>query len=225
MQMIDKKDIWVVVPAYNEQPYLARVLPKILRQTSNVILVDDGSVDDTTVIAQRYLANVLTHRVNLGKGAALKTGCEYAFEYMGAKAVVIMDADDQHDPAELPLFFQKLDGKAEVVLGVRTTDQHMPFLRKWANHLSSYAIQLLFGHYIPDIPSGYKGFTHQAYQHIKWDATGYEVELELAARMAKHQVAFDTIEIQTIYHDMNKGMTMLDVLQMLLHVVNWRFSL
>ncbi len=217
--------LWVVVPAYNEETYVRRVITKVLKYTSNVIVVDDGSSDKTTQEAQKIATYTLTHQINLGKGAALKTGCSFAFEQLKAKAVIILDADDQHDPAELPLFVKELKKGEQVVFGIRQVSTEMPWLRSLGNRLSSILVHLFFGRYIPDIPSGYKAFTRKAYQKIKWSAVDYAVELEIAARTARHRLPFSTVCIKTIYHDMNKGMTMLDVLRMAQHLVNWKLSI
>jgi glycosyltransferase involved in cell wall biosynthesis len=218
-------NIWVVVPAYNEEKYVKRVIRKVLKHTSNVIVVDDGSLDNTTAESQSIAPYTLTHRVNLGKGAALKTGCDFAFNTLKAEAIVIMDADDQHDPAELPLFIAELKKGESVVFGTRRVDKEMPWLRSLSNKMASILVKLFFGAYIPDIPSGYKAFTRQAYKQLRWSAVDYAVELELAARTARFRLPFSTVCIKTIYHDMNKGMTMLDVLSMTHQLLNWKLTL
>jgi glycosyltransferase involved in cell wall biosynthesis len=219
------KRIWVVIPAYNEEAYIGKVIKKALRYTSNVIAVDDGSSDKTSSVAQKLATHTLRHGTNLGKGAALKTGCDFAFDHLKAEAVVIMDADDQHDPAELPLFAAELKKGESVVFGTRQVSSEMPWLRSLSNRSASILVKLFFGVYIPDIPSGYKAFNHRAYRKLRWAATDYAVELEIAARTARYHLPFSTVCIRTIYHDMNKGMTMLDVLRMLHQLLHWKFSL
>ncbi len=220
-----KQKTWLVLPAYNEERYLLRVLQKISHLSSQVIVVDDGSVDNTADEARKLATYTLRHEVNLGKGAALKTGCDFAFNELKAEAVILLDADDQHDPAELPEFWAALSQGVPVVLGVREVNRQMPMLRSLTNNFASYLIKLFFGRYIPDIPSGYKAFTKEAYQKIRWTATDYAVEMEIAARMAKHNLAYKVVCIKTIYHDMNKGMTMLDVFQMVTQLLNWKVIL
>jgi len=216
---------WLVIPAFNEDRYLLKVLRKVAEYTHNIIVVDDGSDDHTSKVASSSAAYTLSHQVNLGKGAALKTGCDFAFNSLDAQAVILMDADDQHDPAELPLFFGELGRGAAVVLGVREVSAKMPKMRSLTNGMASKLIEAIFGQYIPDIPSGYKAFTKQSYQVLRWHATDYAVEMEIAARIAKHRLQFSVVCIKTIYHDMNKGMTMLDVPQMVVQLLNWRVTL
>ncbi len=217
--------IWVVIPAFNEEKYIGRVLKKIEKYTDQIIVVDDGSRDQTADYAQKVAKYTLSHPLNLGKGAALKTGCEFAFQNLNAEAVILMDSDDQHDPVELPSFIQKLKEGNEVVFGARQIDVNMPFLRAFFNRFASLLILILFGRYIPDIPSGYKALSSSAYQQLKWNARDYAVEMEIAARTAKSTLQFTTIPIKTIYHDFNRGMTHLDMLKMFSQIIAWRIEL
>jgi glycosyltransferase involved in cell wall biosynthesis len=215
--------IWIVIPANNEEKYLETVLTKVRAFTNNIIVVDDGSQDKTLSIAKKHAKHVLHHQVNLGKGAALKTGCDFAFNTKKATSVIVMDSDDQHDPAELPLFEKALQ-KNEIVFGVRGF-QGMPKIRAIGNTLLSALVAILFGMYIPDILSGYKAFTQKAYQNIRWESSAYGVELEIAVRVAKTKTEYETVAIATIYHDLDRGMTLLDALGILAHIISWRISL
>ncbi|NCS97958.1 MAG: glycosyltransferase family 2 protein [Candidatus Pacebacteria bacterium] len=221
------KNVWIVMPGFNEAAYLRTVLKKVKSHTNNIIFIDDGSTDDTAEQAKQELTHVLRHKVNLGKGAALKTGCEYAFNSLGADVVILMDSDDQHNPAELPRFLEALTKtKSEVVFGARRVDAQMPFFKRFFNKMASYSIHLLFGGtIIPDIPSGYKAFTKKAYSKIKWNSLGYQVEMEIACRVTKQALPFTSITIDTIYHDHDKGMTVLNTLDLFHSILWWRITL
>ena len=212
------------MPAYNESRYLARFLTKLTKVTKDVIVVDDGSRDDTTAISKRFKVKVLTHMTNLGKGAALKTGCEYAFGHLGADAVIIMDGDDQHDTADLSKFKKALANGAGVVLGVRTMDKNMPVGRQLGNRLMSQLIYLLFGRYFPDIPSGFKALTKAAYKKLVWNSSGYEVESELAVRLARSKVSYAIVPINTHYHGKEYGFNLLDAFAILIKIPFWIWS-
>lgn len=215
--------VWVVVPAYNEAEYIETVLRKIKKHHQQVIVVSDGSRDATVALARQFTPHVLHHPVNLGKGAALKTGCDFAFQKCGASAVILLDGDDQHDPACLPKFISALQ-TSDVVFGVRDLTQ-MPRLRTLGNRFGSVMVWLFFGRFLPDIPSGYKAFTNRVYPKLRWNSMGYSVEMELAARVARYRIPVVAVPIPTIYHDFNRGMTMLDILNMLGLLVNWRLTL
>ena len=216
--------IFIVVPAYNESRYIGKFLDKLLAYTKNVVVVDDGSIDKTCDVAKAKGVTCLSHVVNLGKGSALKTGCEYAFTKMGADAVIIMDGDDQHIVEDISLFEKALKNGAGVVLGVRQMDAKMPLMRMLGNKAMSILINLLFGHYIADIPSGFKAFTKSAYKSLKWHSTGYEVETEIAVRIAKSKISYVEVPISTIYHDKEYGFNLLDAAKILLKLPYWLWS-
>lgn len=215
---------YVIIPGYNEEKYIGKVAARVLEQTSKVIFVDDGSKDKTAEIAKKYFKHVLVHPINMGKGAALKTGCEYAFNELGADAVIFMDADDQHDPVEIPRFEKSLKEGNRVVFGTRNLGVDMPLMRLVGNKLASVFTGLVFGAFIPDIPSGYKALTKDAYEILKWDSTGYEVEMEIAAKVGKCKLPYALLPIKTIYHDKDKGMSVLDGLQIFMRMPIWRLN-
>ena len=213
--------IVVIVPAYNESKYIGKFLDKLLHVTKNVIVVDDGSSDKTCDIARGKGIECLLHMVNLGKGAALKTGCNYAFKKMGADAVIIMDGDDQHVVEDIKQFERELKKGAQVVLGVRQMDAKMPLMRILGNKSMSILINLLFGHYIADIPSGFKAMTKKAYSQLTWHSSGYEVETEIAVRIAKSKLSYVEVPISTVYHDKDYGFNLLDAGKILLKLPYW----
>lgn len=216
--------IYIIIPGHNEEKYLDKVLSGVCKYSPNVIFVDDGSNDSSATIARKYTKHVLVHETNLGKGAALMTGCQYAFDTIKANAVVFMDADDQHEAAHLPEFFSNLK-KFDIVLGVRAMGADMPLARFLGNKMVSVLLNILFGGYIADIPSGYKGLTKDAFEKVKWSSSGYGVETEIAVKMSKARIPHKEIEIKAIYHDKDKGMTLLDGIQIAHMIVRWRLGL
>lgn len=227
--MAKQKDIfsktWIVIPGYNEEKYIASVLKKVTQKTKNVIYVDDGSKDNSAEIAKKFPIHVLRHEINLGKGAALQTGCDYAFYHMSSKAVIMMDGDDQHDAEEIPLFKKKLEEGAGLILGARSLLGSMPLVRKIGNGFVSAIMMTLFFRYIPDILSGYKAFTKETYEKIKWEANDYSVELEIAANIAKKKLDFSLVSIETIYHDMDRGMNALDAIKIVGKILSLRLGI
>lgn len=125
-------EIWAVVPAYNEGPVISEVVTRILEVCHRVVLVDDGSRDETPALAAAAGAIVLRHPINLGQGAALQTGIEYALA-RGAALIATIDADGQHDPDDLRRMQQRLaEESADIALGSRFlgTATRIPRLRK-----------------------------------------------------------------------------------------------
>lgn len=211
----------VIIPSHNEAKYIGRVLKKTIPFCPTVIVVDDGSHDSTAKIARRYTPHVLSHATNLGKGAAMKTGADYAFETLSMHAIIYIDADDQHDPTQIPHFVKKL-AKHDVVFGVRGVGASMPTVRYLGNKFASILLNILFGGYIEDIPSGYKAIRRRAYESIKWSSTGYAVETEIAVRVLQKKLPYATVGIEVIYHDHDKGMTILDAFRIAGNLFLWK---
>lgn len=217
-------NVFIIIPGHNEQEYVSTVLSKVKAIHPHLIFVDDGSTDTTAALAKAHTKHVLIHETNLGKGAALKTGCEYAFTTLKADAVIFMDADDQHDPKEIPKFIAQL-ANYDVVFGVRKMGANMPLSRFLGNKFASVLLNILYGGYIPDIPSGYKALTAAGYRKVKWKSSGYEVETEIAMRVTKEQVPYAMIEIEAIYHDTDKGMTLIDGIHICRCLLEWKVGL
>jgi glycosyltransferase involved in cell wall biosynthesis len=213
-----KKKPFVVIPAYNEEKTVFEVIKKTKKYAANIVVVDDGSKDKTFEEAEKAGAAVLRHAVNLGKGAAMKTGCEYAIK-KGAKTIIILDADGQHDPAEIPKLTQLLDN-ADIVFAYRKIDYHrMPVIKKAGNWFINTSIALLFGIRIRDTQCGYRAFTRGAYQKIRWIASDYSVETEIVARTGKNKLRFRQTPIKTIYSDAYRGVTVFDGIKIFLSML------
>jgi len=216
----------VVIPAYNEGDKLIGVLEKAISLADNIIVVDDGS--DQKKMAEINFKNIsgkiifLRHRINLGKGAALKTGCEAAIK-LGAEIIVLMDADGQHKPEDIPRFVDKLKkDNLDIVFGSRQIGHDMPLMMMLGNKFLSITSSLLFGIYISDTQSGFRAFKSTVYPKIQWNSPRYSIETEMIVNTGKNHLKFGEIEIQTIYHDKYKGTTIFDGLRILINMIIWR---
>jgi glycosyltransferase involved in cell wall biosynthesis len=218
-----RSDIYLVIPAYNEQTKLPRVISGVEKvfDLKKVIVVDDGSTPPLRLKADKY--TLLRHDQNRGKGAAMHTGADAAFE-SGAKAVIFMDADGQHDPQELPEFVDKLTDGFDVVFGARMMPINTPLIRFMGNKFSSMYVSLIFGIYLSDILSGYRGLTQKAYKLMYWVSDGYSVETEMVARLArnKYKLKYAEFPILGIYLDANKGMSLTDAFKVLWDSLVWK---
>lgn len=210
----------VVIPAYNEDKAIFEVITNTQKFAQNIIVVDDGSHDHTAAEARKAGAVVLRHKVNLGKGAALKTGCDYAVR-QGAQKIITMDADGQHEPKEIPSFIKALE-EHDIVFGSRKTPTSMPFVFKFGNKVLTKTLQTLYGVKVEDSQCGYRGFKAETYKNIRWDATDYYVETEMAIRAGKKKIKHTTIPIETIYADRYKGTTVLDGVNIVLKMIGWK---
>ncbi|MCL4460020.1 MAG: glycosyltransferase family 2 protein [Chloroflexi bacterium] len=216
-------NFFVVIPAFNEGERIRPVLAETKKHAPNIIVVDDGSSDETYKAAQECGVITLRHEVNLGKGAALKTGCEAAFS-LGARAIILMDSDGQHRPAEIPNFVSTLkDRGVGLVLGSRVIGPGMPLIRAWGNKIDLFLLNLLFGARVTDPLCGFRALTAQAYEKIRWRSTGYAVETEMIVRARLARLPFVEIPVETVYIDKYKGVTILDAYRILLELIKWRF--
>jgi glycosyltransferase involved in cell wall biosynthesis len=212
---------FIVIPAYNEADRIGKVIDKTKQHCKNIIVVNDGSNDKTSKIAKNKGATVLSHVVNLGKGAALKTGCDYAFQ-QGAKRIIVLDSDGQHDPDEIPRFLESLNDK-DIVFSYRKQSDVMPFVLRFGNGIINNTIKTLFGVKINDSQCGYRAFTAESYKKIRWNATDYFMETEMMIKAGKHKLRYASIPIQTIYSDNYKGTTVVDGAKIVLKMFGERF--
>lgn len=147
---------FVVVPAFNEAPRIGRTLENLLQVASSVVVVDDGSSDNTREVALQYPVWVLRHPVNLGAGAATQTGITFAVRN-GAEFVATFDADGQHQPQDLPILLKTLlDHDADIVFGSRFLGQSVKIpLHRWLMlKAASVVMYALCGIYVTDVTTG-----------------------------------------------------------------------
>jgi glycosyltransferase involved in cell wall biosynthesis len=187
-----------LIPAYEEGPRVADVVRGASVHLP-VLVVDDGSTDDTADRAAAARATVLRQDPNQGKGAALRAGFRRALAD-GAAAVVTLDADGQHDPAEIPVFLDawRRTG-ADLIIGRRDFSQ-MPPTRQLANRLGGLAMSWAAGRDIPDNQSGYRLLSRRLIERIAdSDEAGFEFEIEMITTCLRSGFALDWVPIRTIY--------------------------
>jgi glycosyltransferase involved in cell wall biosynthesis len=221
--------VTIVTPVFNEEKRVTQFLKELLKEKYEVVVVDDGSTDSTSAKLNNFKdlkkIVVIAHKINLGKGAALKTGCDYAFSH-GAEAVILMDSDGQHSVSELSNFKDKLISKKyDVVLGSRNLSLGVPLVRFLGNKIASLIVNFLYQIYISDLISGFRAVTKKAYKKVKWESTGYSVETEIIVRMKKANLTYCEIPITTIYYDGYKGVSILDSFGVFINLFYWKISI
>lgn len=214
-------NVWAIIPAYNESKKIAKVISNVKKYCKNIVVVDDGSKDNTAKVAELEGVVVLHHIINLGKGAALKTGCDFVVK-KDAKVIIAIDADGQHNPKEIPHFINALKGK-DIVFGYRKFTKTMPFIFRFGNSFINFVIKLLYNIDLMDTQCGYRAFTSSAYEKIRWTASDYTLESEMIANAGKYHLQHSEIEIETIYEDRHKGTTVFDGIKIVFDMIIWRF--
>jgi UDP-N-acetylglucosamine---dolichyl-phosphate N-acetylglucosaminyltransferase len=190
----------VLIPAFNEGEYIAEVVKGILKIVSRVLVVDDGSADQTVPVSRAAGAEVICHTINRGKGAALQTGFE-ALLAEGSEAVIVLDGDGQHDPDELPKFINCADESgAGIVLGNRLSDASgMPRIRYWTNRTMSIILSWLSGQRIPDSQCGYRLIRREVLESINFTTRNYDMESEMLILASRLGFKIASVPIKTIY--------------------------
>ena len=190
--------IVALVPGYNEGPRIAEVVRGAATHLP-VVVVDDGSADDTADRARDAGATVIRQVPNAGKGAALRAGFRHALD-TGAPAVVTLDADGQHDPAEIPAFLERFgDRRAELIIGQRDLAS-MPPVRRLSNTIGGVALAAALGRSVPDNQSGYRLIGRTLMRALlDSEESGFEFEVEMIARCLALGLPLDSVPIRTIY--------------------------
>lgn len=217
-----EKNIFAVIPAHNESKKIGDVIKKTKKYIKNIIVVDDGSTDDTYDVSKKEGAVVLKHIINMGKGAALKTGCDFALKNK-ADIIIAIDSDGQHDPNEIPLFLKAIENKnIDIVFGHRKLTKNMPFILRFGNLFISKLTKLLYNIRLKDTQCGFRAFTSEAYKKIRWVALDYSVESEMIAKAGKNKLKYAQVPIQTIYTDDYKGTTVIDGIKIIFNMFMWK---
>lgn len=198
--------IVAVVPAYNEERFIASVVLKTRDYANQVIVVDDGSSDRTAELARQAGAYVVQLEHNQGKAGALNAGFNVALRFKPS-VIVCLDADAQHDPSEIPqVIAPVLQEEADVVIGSRFLEKksEIPSWRKVGQHTLTAVTNLTSGLKITDSQSGYRAFSPGAVAILKFRTGGLSVESEMQFLIEDAGLRVREVPISVMYQDGNK---------------------
>jgi len=192
MATVDKHQrLSIVLPARNEAEGLRRVLP-VLRQQypdSEIIVVDDGSVDETESVSLEHGARVVKHPYGMGNGAAIKSGARAA----RGEVIVFMDADTQHSPEHIAQLLERLSAGYDMVVGARTSGSQAGMHRAAANHLYNRLASWMVGQPIPDLTSGFRAVSATKFRkflHLLPNGFSYPTTITMSFFRAGYGVAY-----------------------------------
>ena len=162
--MIDTPHLSIVVPARNEAAGLRRLLPELASVSNNaeILVVDDGSEDDTALVCETFGVTLLRHRYPMGNGAAIKTGARAA----RGGIILFMDADGQHRPEDIPRLLAKLDEGYDMVVGSRDDASHAGAHRGIANVLFNRFASWMVNHRVDDLTSGFRAVRAECFRRF-----------------------------------------------------------
>lgn len=205
MESPNQRKYCVVIPAFNEERAISTVVSAACAHPVTVVVVDDGSSDATSTRARDAGAHVITLSPNRGKGGALEAGFAYAREH-GFEAVITLDADGQHPPAEIADFIAAYETTgAPAILGNRlhqsTGPEGMPWIRRRTNRFMSRLLSRIMHQNVPDTQNGYRLYRTDLLPLVNVRSGGFAAESEILLRIAEQGHQIHSIPTQTVYGD------------------------
>jgi len=202
--------IWVIIPAYNEADALRGVIEKIrvVNDRFEIAVVDDGSRDGTYASVEQLSVHLLRHPANLGQGAALATGIQYAL-VNGADIIVNFDADGQMTPDDIPLMTREIaENGFDVVLGSRFLDKtprHMPAAKKVTLKLATLFTRLTTGLKITDTHNGFRAFSARAARAIRITQNRMAHASEILSEIRRNKLKYTEVAVTIQYTNYSKA--------------------
>ena len=203
---MDPKRIFLGIPVYNEQAHVTRVLEEVRRYASNILVVDDGSSDETPLLLARQPVEVIRHAENRGYGRStqdmLRWACCDNHEWL-----VTMDCDEQHEPAAIPRFLERIDAdEADVISGSRylessNRDDSPPQDRRAINGVITAELNERLGTHLTDAFCGFKAYRVSAYRKLDLDVDGYAFPMQFWVQAVAHGLQIEELPVRLIYND------------------------
>jgi glycosyltransferase involved in cell wall biosynthesis len=192
--------VCIVIPSYNESKTIGDVIQRIRQQGREVVVVDDGSTDDTAQVSRNFGAIVLRNSKNRGKGFSLIRGLSYAVDN-NFEAVITMDGDGQHNPSDIPYFIQKAEStSAGIIIGNRMCNPRtMPIIRILTNKFMSWLISRLVKQKIADTQCGFRLIKRELLEKIKFTTRRFETESEILIRASQLGYKIESVPIKSVY--------------------------
>lgn len=190
-------DLWVLIPAFNEERTIKNVVNRSKKFVSNVLVVNDGSTDKTKQkLKELRHERVLHHDKNHGKGGALRTGFHH-IKKKGFKRIVTLDADMQHLPEEIPLLLKE---DADIVIGARLINRRtMPFARRLSNRLVNKLFEIKTSFKLNDVQSGFRAYNKKAIQSLDFEDKGFITDFLVLKQAVKKGLRIKEVPITCVY--------------------------
>ena len=189
-----------LICAYNEEKNIKNVVNSTFKHINKVVVVNDGSTDNTLKEIRKTKATVINNKTNFGKGIALRKGFEYCLKN-NYDVIITLDGDGQHNPKDIPKLLDKIKDY-DIVVG-RRMKRHssMPMIRRLSNILSSLLITLFTRLRVKDVQSGFRAIKSEVLDKIKLKSKRYDLETELLVKASKKGYNIGETNVKTIYGD------------------------
>ncbi len=209
-----------IIPAYNEEEAIKSVVGRALKY-GDVLVIDDGSGDNTYNLAKNAGAKIIKHEKNMGKGAAIKSGLKEALNN-DYDILILLDGDGQHNPNCIPSFISNIDS-SELIIGSRFKNGNpgnMPVWRKLSNKITTNLIKFVTGYKLTDSQSGFRAMSPVAaglFLDIKYD--DYVYESEMLYKAAKHEIKVSEVSIPCTHGNEKSYVTKIHALKYMLFII------
>lgn len=226
----DKKNTYVILPAYNEETRIQPVIEEIAQRGYKMVIVNDGSSDNTLEVIKesqrKYPKNIFiySHIINRGVGVAMQTGFDAVLRY-NPKFIVNMDSDGQHSVDDLDNVLKPLvAGEAQAVIGVRPL-KDMPLSRNFANAVMNLLTRIFYRVNVSDSQTGFRAITIDALNKIEINARGYLISSEFIREVNDNNIPFAEVPIKTIYtpETQKKGTNVKVAIKILFQMIRHQF--
>lgn len=199
---INPDECCVIIAAYNEAENIENVLKELKTTNFEVVVVDDGSTDETFNIIKNFNVYALSHQINCGQGAALQTGIEFARRNSRLKVFVTMDADGQHQISDLPNLIKPITtGEADVVFGSRFLDKRtkLSFLRRLVLKAAVIFSKLSTGLPLSDAHNGFRAFSKNGISEISIKRDGMAHASEILEIVSEKKLKYQEVAVEILY--------------------------
>lgn len=200
----------IAIPVYNEEKYVPRVLRAVLDQVDNVLVIDDGSSDQTVAMLPKFPVDVIRHGVNRGYGRSMQDSFSWA-QTQGFDWVITMDCDEQHEPAAIPMFIEAARANtADVVSGSRylsisSAADSPPPDRRSINRRITQELNERLGMHLTDSFCGFKAYRIDALKRLNLSEDGYAFPMQFWVQAAAQGLRISEVPVKLIYNDPNRS--------------------
>jgi polyprenyl-phospho-N-acetylgalactosaminyl synthase len=204
----DLKKVFILIPSYNEAKVIAASVSPLFEKGYTVVVVDDCSTDNTREALKGLPVIYLRHEINLGQGAAIQTGFDYAIE-QGAEYAVTFDADGQHNCEEIPLLLEPIvAGRADIAMGTRFKRKEdtaqIPAFRKFILKGAILVNGIFTGLWLTDAHNGFRALNRRAFSSIKLQENRMAHASEILSQVRQYQLRYEEVPVNVTYSDYSK---------------------